>query len=121
MLFRSLTVPLAFLQGIGFLILLQNQGILPHISTLSFVANVALVSGGSLLLTWIGELVTEFGIGNGVSLIIFAGIVASVPSAISHALFTATAQNIPAFLAFTARSEERRVGKECRSRWSPYH
>ncbi len=99
---RILTVPLAFLQGIGFLILLQNQGILPHLSLLAFAANVALVAGCSMLLTWIGELVTEFGIGNGVSLIIFAGIIASVPTAVSHALFTATAQNIPAYLGFTA-------------------
>ncbi len=99
---RILTVPLAFLQGIGFLILLQNQGILPHLSFLAFSSNIALVVGGSMLLTWIGELVTEFGIGNGVSLIIFAGIIASVPTAIGHAIFTMTAQNIPAYLGFTA-------------------
>ncbi len=99
---RVLTVPLAFLQGIGFLILLQNQGILPHLSLLAFTANVALVAGGSLLLTWIGELVTEFGIGNGVSLIIFAGIIAGLPASVSQALFTATVQNIPSYLGFVA-------------------
>lgn len=98
---RILTVPLAFAQGIGFLFLLQNQGILPHLGLLAFSANVALVAGGSILLTWIGELVTEFGIGNGVSLIIFAGIVASVPSAVSRGLFTATAADIPSYLGFT--------------------
>ncbi|OYV83901.1 MAG: preprotein translocase subunit SecY [Parcubacteria group bacterium 21-54-25] len=99
---RVLTVPLAFLQGIGFLILLQNQGIIPHLSLLAFSANVALVAGGSMLLTWIGELVTEFGIGNGVSLIIFAGIISGVPAAVSQALFTATAQSIPSYLGFAA-------------------
>lgn len=99
---RVLTIPLAFLQGIGFLILLENQGILPHMTLMAFIANIMLVVGGALLLTWIGELVTEFGIGNGVSLIIFAGIVAGAPAAVSHMLFTATAADIPAYLGFLA-------------------
>ncbi len=99
---RVLTIPLAFLQGIGFLILLENQGILPHMTLIAFVANIMLVVGGALLLTWIGELVTEFGIGNGVSLIIFAGIVAGAPAAVSHMLFTATAADIPSYLGFLA-------------------
>ncbi len=97
---RILTIPLAILQGIGFLILLQNQGILPHLALIPFSANVALIVGGSFLLTWIGELITEFGIGNGVSLIIFAGIVAGLPSSVSQALFTATASDLPAYLGF---------------------
>ncbi len=99
---RVLTIPLAFLQGIGFLILLENQGILPSLTLVPFIASVVLVSGGSILLTWIGELVTEFGIGNGVSLIIFAGIVASAPAAVSQMLYTATAADIPSYLAFIA-------------------
>ncbi len=99
---RVLTIPLAFLQGIGFLILLENQGILPHMTLMPFIANVFLVVGGSLLLTWIGELVTEFGIGNGVSLIIFAGIIAGAPAAVSHMLYTATAADIPSYLGFIA-------------------
>jgi len=70
--------------------------------TRGFSANVALVVGGSLLLTWVGELITEFGIGNGVSLIIFAGIVAGLPSSVSQALFTATASDIPSYLGFLA-------------------
>ncbi|HFC10737.1 MAG TPA: preprotein translocase subunit SecY [Candidatus Kaiserbacteria bacterium] len=101
---RILTIPLAIAQGIGFLILLQNQGILPHLGLLQFSANVALVAGGSFLLTWVGELITEFGIGNGVSLIIFAGIVASLPSSVSHALYVATSSDIPSYLGFLAIS-----------------
>jgi preprotein translocase subunit SecY len=66
----------------------------------AFVTNVALVAAGSMLLMWIGELVTEFGIGNGVSLIILAGILARIPSGISETFFTATAANIPTYLAF---------------------
>jgi preprotein translocase subunit SecY len=49
---------------------------------------------------WLGELVTEFGIGNGVSLIILAGILARIPSGISETLFSATAANIPTYLVF---------------------
>jgi preprotein translocase subunit SecY len=59
-----------------------------------------IVTAGSLLLMWIGELVTEFGIGNGVSLIIFAGIVAGIPSGITQSLFAATIASVPAYLGF---------------------
>ncbi len=98
---RLLTIPLAVLQSIGFLFLLAGQGVIAPLGTLALIANVMLVTAGSLLLMWIGELVTEFGIGNGVSLIIFAGIVASLPSSISQTLFAGSAANIPAYLAFT--------------------
>jgi preprotein translocase subunit SecY len=59
-----------------------------------------LVSAGSLLLMWIGELITEFGIGNGVSLLIFAGIASRVPSGVSQLAFTFTTAQIPSYLAF---------------------
>lgn len=99
---RLLTIPLAMLQGIAFLSLLQNQGILTTISPFFTIVNVLLVAAGSMLLMWIGELITEFGIGNGVSLIIFAGIVSGLPAGISQAIFTASAANIPAYVAFVA-------------------
>ncbi|MBI3571935.1 preprotein translocase subunit SecY [Candidatus Kaiserbacteria bacterium] len=97
---RFLTIPIAVLQGLGFLILLESQGVIAHLGALAFVANVALITAGSIMLTWIGELVTEFGIGNGVSLIIFAGIVARLPAGVSESLFAASAVNIPAYIAF---------------------
>ena len=89
------------MQGIGFLFLLQGQNVIGQLSSVALVANIALIVAGSLLLMWLGELVTEFGIGNGVSLIILAGILASVPSSISQTIFAASAANIPAYLAFT--------------------
>src|SRR3989344_703900 len=98
---RLLTIPIAVLQGVGFLFLLQSQGVITHLDSVALIANIALVAAGSMLLTWLGELVTEFGIGNGVSLIILAGILASVPSSISQTIFAASAANIPAYLAFT--------------------
>jgi preprotein translocase subunit SecY len=99
---RLLTIPLAVLQSIGFLFLLGSQGVIASLGPVAFVANVALIAAGSMLLMWIGELVTEFGIGNGVSLIIFAGIVSRIPSGISQAAFTATTANIPAYIGFFA-------------------
>lgn len=99
---RMLSVPLAVLQGVAFMSLLSKQGIFIAANQLEFVVAVMLVAAGSMLLMWIGELITEFGIGNGVSLIIFAGIVATVPGGISQALFAATSADIPGYAAFAA-------------------
>ncbi len=99
---RMITVPIALLQGIAFLSLLQHEGILMTLTRFQLVTDVLLVAAGSILLMWIGELITEFGVGNGVSLIIFAGIVARVPSGIAQTLFTATSASIPAYLGFLA-------------------
>ena len=98
---RFLTIPIAVLQGIAFLFLLQGQHVIGHLSSLTLIANIALIVAGSLLLMWLGELVTEFGIGNGVSLIILAGILARLPAGISQSIFAASAANIPAYLGFT--------------------
>lgn len=98
---RLLTLPLAVLQGLGFMLLLQNQNILPELTTFDFVTNMVIIVAGSMLLMWVGELVTEFGIGNGVSIIIFAGIVAGIPAIASQTLFTFDVSQIPLYLAFT--------------------
>ena len=81
---RLLTVPLAAVQGFSFLVLLENQGVLPHLGIFALVINLAVIIAGSVFLMWVGELVTEFGIGNGLSLIIFAGIVANLPSTVGQ-------------------------------------
>ncbi len=100
---RLITIPIAILQGVAFLSLLETQGIIVGpLSSLAFASNVFLVAAGSILLMWVGELITEFGIGNGVSLIIFAGIVAGLPSSIAQALYAATASSIPAYVGFAA-------------------
>ena len=99
---RLLTIPMAVLQGVGFLFLLQSQGVIPQLDAVTLIANITLITAGSLLLMWLGELVTEFGIGNGVSLIILAGILAGVPASVSQTLFSASAANIPAYIGFIA-------------------
>lgn len=81
---RLLMVPIAVVQGIGILTLLARQGALPELGFFGMVTNVLVVTAGALLVTWIGELITEFGVGNGVSLLIFAGIVSSLPSVLSQ-------------------------------------
>lgn len=78
---RLLTVPLAVLQGYGFLILLSRQGVVT-LSPVNVISSVVVVTAGTVFLMWIGELISKKGIGNGVSLIIFAGIVAGLPSSI---------------------------------------
>lgn len=97
---RLLTVPLAFIQAFSFLILLSRQGVIPQLSLFEFIVNVAVVSAGSLLLMWIGELMTEFGIGNGVSLIIFGGIVANLPTNLAQVFFSFDASQIPLYVGF---------------------
>src|SRR5882757_5595390 len=73
---RLITLPIAVVQGIGFLLLLQRELVLPALSPFQFAVNVLVVTAGSIFLMWLGELISEFGLGNGVSLLIFAGIVA---------------------------------------------
>jgi preprotein translocase subunit SecY len=97
---RLITVPLAILQGYSFLVLLERQQVLPNLGSFEMFINVLLVMTGSLLLMWLGELITEFGIGNGVSLLIFAGIVSRLPSVLSQQLFAFSADQIPLYLGF---------------------
>ena len=97
---RYLTVPLAFIQAFGFFVLLQQNGVIPPLDPLHTLTNVFVIAAGALLLTWIGELISEFGVGNGVSLLIFAGIVASMPSDLSQLVFTFDVSQIPVYLGF---------------------
>lgn len=97
---RIVTIPLAAIQGFGLLLLLQQQGVLVDQTTLQTVTNLVSIVAGSFILMWLGELISEYGIGNGVSVIIFAGIVASLPSQISQLSFTFDVANLPMYLAF---------------------
>jgi preprotein translocase subunit SecY len=101
---RLLTLPLAVLQAFGFLSLLQNQGVIVGLSTFGFLSNIIIVTAGSMLLMWVGELVTEYGIGNGVSIIIFAGIVATLPSTINQLIFSFDPSQIPLYVGFLVAS-----------------
>jgi len=76
---RLLTIPFSLLQGYGMLALFQSQGVIEPLSGLSLINALATISAGTVLLMWLGEMITEKGIGNGVSLLIFAGIIADFP------------------------------------------
>src|SRR5581483_7684997 len=106
---RILTVPLAFLQGFGQVSLLQRNNVLTNFNlfnpatSLQSLALLIALTAGTVLLVWIGELITEYGIGNGISLIIFAGIVSRLPQGIgSTVLSGSSGTNIMGLAAFAA-------------------
>ncbi|MBI2446794.1 MAG: preprotein translocase subunit SecY [Parcubacteria group bacterium] len=101
---RYLTVPLAALQGYGLLVLLRNQEIITTQSSLIFFSSVFAVTAGSMFLMWLGELITEKNIGNGISLLIFAGIVSSLPIDLKQTLLTYDASLFFTYLAFAVVS-----------------
>ena len=88
---RLLTLPLAIIQSIGMVVLIQqtsikiaNTDLIGHPSIFQWFLMISTMTAGTMLLMWIGELITERGIGNGISLIIFSGIVASLPKSLSQ-------------------------------------
>ncbi|MEK7198079.1 MAG: preprotein translocase subunit SecY, partial [Patescibacteria group bacterium] len=97
---RYLTIPLAALQGYGLLVLLRNQEIIISQSNLIFFSSIFVVTAGSVFLMWLGELITEKNIGNGISLLIFAGIVASFPVDLKQTLVTYDPTILLTYLAF---------------------
>lgn len=101
---RIITVPLAVIQGFSLLAILENQSILGELTSFERITNLIIVVAGAMLIMWIGELMSEFGIGNGVSIIIFAGIVANLPTQVSQLIFTFDPSQIPVYLLFVALS-----------------
>ena len=101
---RMLTVPLAIIQGFSLLAILENQSILVDLTTFERITNLVIVVAGAMLIMWIGELMSEFGIGNGVSIIIFAGIVANLPTQVSQLIFTFDPSQIPLYIMFVVLS-----------------
>ena len=85
---RWLTVPLAGMQTFGMISLFRSQGIMGDLNPFQLFSIIITAIAGTVFLMWLGELMTEKKIGNGVSLIIFAGIVAGMPSAVSRIFST---------------------------------
>lgn len=101
---RYLTVPLGALQGYAFLNLLASQKVIPTLSFMDLIGNVAVITAGSMFLMWIGELISEYKIGNGVSLIIFAGIVSGLPGQVIYSIQNYTPSVLPTYVAFIVLS-----------------
>ena len=97
---RYLTVPMAVMSGYGLLVLLKNQQIIVAQNSLVFLASIFTVTAGSLFLMWLGELITEKNVGNGISLLIFAGIIAGLPVDLKQTLLTFNSSQIPTYAAF---------------------
>lgn len=102
---RYLTIPLALLQGFGTIRLLQSQAggqLIGSFTPYQWFLTLLAVTAGTLLVMWIGEIITEFGIGNGVSLVIFAGIVAQLPFATRSLVSFYDPARLPIFLGYLA-------------------
>lgn len=97
---RVLTVPLAGLQAIGMYALLRNQNIISILQPLNLIAFMITMVAGTLLLMWFGELISEKGIGNGISILIFAGIVGRIPVVFGQTLSTVTPENLTNIIIF---------------------
>lgn len=97
---RLITLPIAVLQALSFIIILERQGVIGALSPFHLAVNILVAVAGSILLMWLGELISEFGLGNGVSIIIFAGIVARLPRDASQLLFSFNTSQLPLYIAF---------------------
>jgi preprotein translocase subunit SecY len=97
---RILSVPLGFAQGYGFLALLISQGVIDRPDPFGMIRDVLIVTCGSIIALWLGELITEQKVGNGISLIIFAGIISKLPSSIAGAFASYTPEMLTSYLLF---------------------
>lgn len=98
---RLLTVPLAALQAVGMFALLKSQHLIATLQPLQLIGFIVTMTAGTMLLVWLGELVTEKGIGNGISLLIFAGIIGRLPVLITQTASTTSGTNMVNVLFFT--------------------
>jgi len=98
MITRWLTIPLAALQTFSMISLLKSQNVIGSLSAYDTTVIIVIATAGTIFLMWLGELITEKGIGNGVSVIIFAGIVASLPQSLSQTFATFDSSQLFAYM-----------------------
>ena len=99
---RFLTVPLTLVQGVGIYVLLRNQQIIGTLSPLEFFSFIVTLLAGTFIIMWFGELISEFGLGNGISILIFAGIVGRIPVIIGRTITTFNQELLLNILIFGA-------------------
>jgi preprotein translocase subunit SecY len=99
---RFLTIPLGILQAFGMYALLRSQGIITNLTPLELVSFVATMTAGTMLLVWLGELISERGVGNGISVLIFAGIVGRLPVVLGQTASTTSAETLMSTFIFLA-------------------
>lgn len=99
---RLFSVPMALLQSFGIYFLLNKQGVIDTLDPFNLLILMLSLTVGAMILVWIGELVTEYGIGNGISLLIFVGIIGQLPSAVVSFVSTLDSYNLFNSLLFIA-------------------
>ncbi len=97
---RLITVPLAAAQALGTYALLKNQNIIGALDPLTLISLILTLAAGTLLLMWLGELITEYGIGNGISMLIFGGIVGRFPVIIGQTVSVVTGDQLLNIIIF---------------------
>jgi len=101
---RLLTLPLTIIQAIGIFVFLRHQNIITSLSALEFISFVLTMTAGTFILVWFGELISEYGLGNGISLLILAGIVGRLPVTLSRTLMIVNQEMIFNILVFIVLS-----------------
>lgn len=99
---RLLSVPLGVVQSISVLALLNSQGLMQAGNPLLLVVMIMSLIAGSMIVMWFGELLTEYGIGNGISMILFAGIISQFPRAVAQALSVSSSDQWMTNIVFVA-------------------
>jgi preprotein translocase subunit SecY len=99
---RWITLPLAAVQAFGMITLLKSQGVIAVGSPATLAVMIVTAVAGTVFLMWLGELITEKGLGNGVSMMIFAGIIADLPTSFARFLSTWDSAQIFSYLLFLA-------------------
>lgn len=99
---RMLTVPLSLMQAGAMYMLLKNAGLVEIVSPLSLLALLVTLAAGSIFLMWLGENLTEYGIGNGISMLIFAGIVGRLPVTLFQTQAVASTLNFASLAVYVA-------------------
>jgi preprotein translocase subunit SecY len=94
------TIPLAALQGYAMIALLRSQGVIQELGPLAMANIVITMIAGTMFLVWLGELITERGVGNGISIIIFAGIVTDLPAIVGRGISEARTGNPEGLIAY---------------------
>lgn len=99
---RMIAVPLALVQSVSVIALLRSQDLLYAADALSLLAAIASLVAGAMVAMWLGELISEYGLGNGISMIMFAGIISQLPTALAQTTFLLRVGQITTLVVFAA-------------------
>lgn len=99
---RLLSVPLAVVQSISVITLLRSQDLLETNNPLALIALIASLVAGAMIVMWLGELISAYGIGNGISMVLLGGIVSQFPTAVAQTLATTGAEQLTTVVTFGA-------------------